>query len=132
MRSLFFIYGYVIIIVIATCINQLHNHECIFTTSCYNPLRLRVMRLLLNMNFSGMIVILAYKPTITFCFMVIISDEYKYKGLVKPLLNLVGSLCSSKFTTCAIEISGFQHSFTIHQKCEFAMGFRESYLLLSI
>ena len=46
---------------------------------------LRVMRLLLNINFSGVIVILAYKPTITFQFhfMVIISDEYKYKGLVK-------------------------------------------------
>ena len=43
------------------------------------------MCLLLNINFSGVIVILAYKPTITFRFhlMVIISDEYKYKGLVK-------------------------------------------------
>ena len=37
------------------------------------------MRLLLKINFSGVIVIMAYKPTRTF--MVIISDEYKYKGL---------------------------------------------------
>ena len=31
-------------------------------------LRLRVMRLLLNINFCGVIAILAYKPTITFRF----------------------------------------------------------------
>ena len=31
-------------------------------------LRLRVMRLILNIIFSGVIVILAYKPTITFRF----------------------------------------------------------------
>ena len=31
-------------------------------------LRLQVMRLLLNINFSGMIVILVYKPAITFSF----------------------------------------------------------------
>ena len=38
------------------------------TFDCPLCLRLRVMRLLLNINFSGVIVILAYKPTITFRF----------------------------------------------------------------
>ena len=50
------------------------------------------MRLLLNINFSGVIVILAYKSTITFSFhfMVIISDEYKDKGLVKTTFKSCG------------------------------------------
>ena len=49
------------------------------------------MRLLLNINFSG-VIILAYKPMITFSFhfMVIISDEYKYKGLVKTTFKSCG------------------------------------------
>ena len=54
-------------------------------------LRLRVMRLLLNINFCGVIAILAYKPTITsFHFIVIISDEYKYKGSVKTTFKSCG------------------------------------------
>ena len=42
---------------------------CYKSTGCKaSALRLRVMRLLLNINFSGVIVILAYKPTTTFRF----------------------------------------------------------------
>ena len=39
-----------------------------------------------------------------FHFMVSISDEYKYKRLVKTTLNRVGSLSCSKFTTRAIKM----------------------------
>ena len=39
-----------------------------------------------------------------FHFVVSISDEYKYKRLVKTTLNHVGSLSSSNFTTRAIKI----------------------------
>ena len=40
-----------------------------------------------------------------------IKDQYK------PLLNLMGHLCSSKSTSRAIVILNFLDSFTIHQKC---------------
>ena len=61
--------------------------------------------------------------------MVSISDEYKFKRLV---LNRVGSLSSSKFTTRAIEIPGFRAGFSFHQKCQFSAGFRQPHLLVSI
>ena len=64
------------------------------------------MRLILNIIFSGVIVILAYKSAITFRFTLwLLSVMNKsIKDWYKPLLNLVGSLCSSKFTTRAIVI----------------------------
>ena len=39
-----------------------------------------------------------------FHFMVSISDEYKYKRLVKTTFNHVGSLSCLKFTTCTIKM----------------------------
>ena len=44
--------------------------------------------------------------------MVSISDEYKFKRLVKTLLNRVGSLSSLKFTTRVIKIPGFRAGFS--------------------
>ena len=62
------------------------------------------MRLILNIIFSGVIVILAYKSMITFRFTLWLLSvmNNSIKDYYKPLLNLVGSLCSSKFTTRAI------------------------------
>ena len=53
-----------------------------------------------------MIVILAYKSAITFHFTLWLLSmmNNSIKDYYKPLLNLVGSLCSSKFTTHAIVI----------------------------
>ena len=64
------------------------------------------MRLILNIIFSGMIVILAHKSAITFRFTLwLLSVMNKsIKDWYKPLLNLVGSLCFSKFTTHSIVI----------------------------
>ena len=49
----------------------------------------QVMHLLLNINFSGVIVILAYKPMITFSFHFMVI-KYKYKGLVKTTFKSCG------------------------------------------
>ena len=69
-------------------------------------LRLQVMRLKLNIIFSGVIVILAYKSTTAFRFTSWLLSVMN-KGLkdwYKPLSTHVGSLCSSQFTTRAIVI----------------------------
>ena len=64
------------------------------------------MRLIMNIIFSGVIVILAYKSTITFRFTLWLLSviNNSIKDYYKPLLNLVGSLCCSKLTTRAIVI----------------------------
>ena len=69
----------------------------ILQVSVLQVLRLRVMRLILNVIFSGVIVILAYKFTITFRFTLWLLSvmNNSIKDYYKPLLNLVGSLCSS-------------------------------------
>ena len=79
------------------------------------------MCLILNIIFSGVIVILAYKSTITFLFTLwLLSVMNKsVKDYYKPLLNVVGSLCSSKFTTRAIVI---QASLFI-KKADFPLSF---------
>ena len=61
------------------------------------------MCLILNIIFSGVIVILAYKSMITFCFTLWLLSVMN-KSIKDPLLNLMGSLCSSKFTTSTIVI----------------------------
>ena len=61
------------------------------------------MRLILNIIFSGMIVILAYK-SFHFTLWLLSVVNNSIKDYYKPLLNLVGSLCFSKFTTRAIVI----------------------------
>ena len=63
------------------------------------------MRLILNIIFSGVIVNLGYKSTITFRFTLWLLSVMN-KSIKDPLSNLMGtsSLCSSKFTTSTIVI----------------------------
>ena len=65
------------------------------------------MRLILNIIFSGVIIVfrLLIRNSASFHLMVSIYDECKYKRLVKTTFkSCVGSLSSSKFTTRAIEM----------------------------
>ena len=63
-----------------------------------------------------------------FHFMVSISDEYKYKRLVKTTFKSCGKpifleICHTR---------NYNAGFTTHQKCQFSAQFSQSHLLISI
>ena len=80
------------------------------------------MRLILNIIFSGVIVILAYKSTITFRFTLWLLSVMN-NSIKDPLLNLVGNLCSSKFSTRTIVIQASPRASLFIKKADFQLIF---------